>query len=726
MIFQLLTVLLPAASSLLAIGLALFVLSRNWRAWANRWLAFGLAVIGLHQTLMLASVTVASGQLRLTLVRLSLATAAMIAPSWLSFALKFGEANGGSRLTRWRPALFWLIGTIPSACIGLALGWIVKPVRLGTTGVILVGLDGWGKAYFSVFLVGLAMVLLHLENLYRSAARLTRWKIKFLVVGVFLAFASQIVIVSYAILYGFIHPLSPFFGALGYLLGQCMIAFALVRHRLFDVDIFVSRYVVYRSLTLALVGSYLLSLGLVAELFRQLNMPLDLLSGTFLAILGGAVLSLLLLSENIRRRVQRSIHTHFYKHKYDYRVEWMEYTRRLSRATAIPEIAVQTVNRLMEVMWVRQAAMYTFGDSPGRMTLAHHVEYDALPAALDLPPQAVEALRESARLIPATEAKDDPPDIALAGAQGVLGEVPVGCLVPIVALDTLVGLLAVGPEVSGKPFGVDDRDLLAAVAAQAGALLLNARLSKEASEGRELQLLARLSAFVAHDLKNMVSMLSLLVDNAKVHIAKPEFQADAIRTLTDVASKMRTLLTALTSPSSRTEVRVKPVDLASIVEVWMREIHARVPSRIRLETRLGWTAEVRVDAEQLRSVLENLVLNSIEATTGEGAIVVETSQENGHAVFMVTDTGRGMTQEFIQRRLFRPFQTTKSRGLGIGLYQCRHIIQSFGGTLTAKSQEGMGTCMMIRLPVDPISKPETIGALGRGTATEYASAGRNG
>ena len=158
----------------------------------------------------------------------------------------------------------------------------------------------------------------------------------------------------------------------------------------------------------------------------------------------------------------------------------------------------------------------------------------------------------------------------------------------------------------------------------------------------------------------------------------------------------------------------------------MREIHARVPSRIRLETRLGWTAEVRVDAEQLRSVLENLVLNSIEATTGEGAIVVETSQENGHAVFMVTDTGRGMTQEFIQRRLFRPFQTTKSRGLGIGLYQCRHIIQSFGGTLTAKSQEGMGTCMMIRLPVDPISKPETIGALGRGTATEYASAGRNG
>jgi putative PEP-CTERM system histidine kinase len=562
------------------------------------------------------------------------------------------------------------------------------------------GLDAWGKVFFSVYLVALAVILLHLENLYRHATRLIRWKIKFLIVGVFVAFACQIVAASYALLYGLIHPLYPFFAALAFLLGQGMIAFSLVRHRLLDVDIFVSRYVIYRSLTLALVGGYLLSLGLVAEIFRYLNFPLDLLSGTFLAILGAGALALLLLSEDIRRSIQTFLHTHFYKHKYDYRVEWMEYTRRLSRAIAIPEIAAQTVSRILEVMWVQQAAMYVIGDAPGQMLLMHRVEYSSLPQALELSETALDGLREYARGIPSAQAREDSPDVTLTLTREVFEGIPVGCLVPVGALDAVVGLLVVGPEISGKPFGVDDRDLLIAVAAQAGALILNARLSQEASDGRELQALARLSAFVAHDLKNMVSMISMLTDNAKLHIAKPEFQADAIRTLDDVTGRMRGLLATLASPGRRGGSQARPVCLGHSVEGWMREIGGHVPPRIHLETRLAWTPNVLGDSEQLRSVLQNLVLNAIEAIPAEGTILVETFQENGSALLAVTDTGQGMTQDFIQRRLFRPFQTTKSRGLGIGLYQCRHIVQSFGGSLTAESREGKGTRMLVRLPAD--------------------------
>ena len=714
----------PLLSTALALVLAVLVLSRNRKAWANRCLAFALAAIGVHEATLLASSLASLAPYRLVLFRIALATAGTLAPSLFAFSLTFGEEKGYARFIRWRPAFLALTAIASLGWIGVATGKLVHPIRPGSTEVILIGLDVWGKIYFCFYLVGLALVLFHLENLYRSAERIARWNIRFLVVGIFSALGYQIVTGSFALLYGFIHPLYPLLGALVFLVGQGMIAFSLVRHRLLDVDIFVSRYVVYRSLTLALIGGYLLSLGVVAEMFQHLNMPLDILSGTFLAILGGAALSLILLSDNIRRRIQRSLHTHFYKHKYDYRLEWMEYTRRLSRATAVSEIAAQTVNRLMEVMWVRQAAMYISEDSPGRMSLTYQVGYTTLPSSADFPPEVIKKLRDSGKLTP-MEAAEDSPDITIAMVRRVLGEIPIGCQVPIVALDTLVGLLVVGPEVSEKPFGVDDRDLLAAVAAQAGALLLNARLSQEASEGHELQVLARLSAFVAHDLKNMVSMMSLLVDNAKIHIAKPEFQADIIRALTDVTSKMRALLAALTSPLSRTEPRMKLTDLASIVEVWMKDIRTRVPSRIHLETRLGWTDEVRVDAEQLRSVVDNLVLNSIEATAGEGMIVVETHQENGHAVFTVTDTGRGMTQEFIQRRLFRPFQTTKTRGLGIGLYQCRHIVQSFGGTLTAKSHEGVGTSMTIRIPVHSIICPESIGAMDGSVTTECTPMGGN-
>ncbi len=694
---------IPSCGALLALGLAAFVLSRNWRAWSNRWLTLGLTAIAVQEALLLGSGMMGTGWQASLLLRLSLGVAAVIPVTWLAFSLTFGESNGRSRLKLWRPVLLGLTAVAPLVWFTLASGRVIHPAKLEAEGFTVFVLDPWGRAYFSGYLLALALVLALLENLYRSAARLTRWKIKFLILGSFMAFACQIVAASYALLYGILHPLHAFYSGLGYLLGTGMIAFSLVRHRLLDVDIFVSRYVIYRSLTLALVGGYLLSLGLVAEVFRWLDITFELLSGTILALMGGGALAVLLLSEELRRKAKAFLHAHFYKHKYDYRQEWMEFTRRLSRAVAVPEIANQTVNRILEVMWVRQACMYILGDDPGHMALACRVGYAGVPSILKLPPPLREALRQQAESIPPVAAGDNTPDPTPVSVHELFGDTPVGYVAPVAALGSLVGLLVVGPELSGKPFGADDQDLIMAVATQAGAQILNARLSQQASEGREMLVIARLSAFVAHDLKNAVSMLSMVIENAKHHMANPVFQADAIRTLGDVTSRMRKLLTGLSSPGRHTSSPARPIGLAPSVEAWIQEIHPQVPSRIRIETRLGWSSDVIVDPEQFRSVLHNLILNSIEAIPGEGMIEVETSQENGYAVLVVTDTGSGIAQEFLRQKLFHPFQSTKPRGLGIGLYHCQQIIQGLGGTLTAESQEGKGTRMIVRLPTEAIS-----------------------
>lgn len=699
MILTFLALFIPLLSALSALGLAVFVLTRNWRAWANRWLALGLLVIGVYQALLHASSFAALGAWRPVLFRLALATAAIIPPSWLAFSLMVGENNnGGLRLIRWRPALYSLTAAVPLVWIALAMGHVIQPVQLAPKGSVLIALDIWGKVYFSFYLVALALVLLQLENLYHHTDRLTRHKIRFLIVGIFLAFGFQIVAASYVLVNKIVHPLHSFLGSLAFLMGEGMMAFSVVRHRLLDVDIFVSRYLVFRSLTLVIVGVYLVSLGVAAEIFQMLNFKLDLLSGTILAILVGMALCLILLSKDVHRRTKNFIHTHFYRHKYDYQVEWMELTRRVISATTVSGIAVQTVSRILEVMWIRRAAMYVAGDSPRQMVLTHQVQYAALPPALELPQTAVQALQEEAKLIPSIAGQDESSRVQFELARQFFGDVPVGCLVPVAASDTLVGLLIVGPEVSGKPFGVDDRDLLLAVAAQAGALVLNARLSQEASEGRELQVLARLSAFVAHDLKNMVSSLSMLTENAKVHLAKPEFQADAIRTLGDVTARMQKLLAALRSPGAQQDGKLGPTPLATTVEAWLKELAVQIPPRIRLETRLGQTPDVSIDPEQFRSVLQNLIINGIEAIPDQGNILVETLTENGSALLSVSDTGRGMTSEFIRQCLFHPFQTTKKRGLGIGLYQCRQIVEAHGGTLSAESQEGKGTRMTVKLP----------------------------
>ncbi len=703
MAFSSLSFIATLLSALVAVGLATFVLWCNRRASANRWLALGLFVIAVHQGLVLTSSLVPSGPLYVTSLRLAFGVAGAIPPIWLAFSLSIRAKNGAIRRSHWNPILICAILASFGVSIPLLLERGIQLIPIGTLGPVMAGLDGWGKLFFSVYILGLVLVLLHVENLYRYAAPPVRHRFKTLVLGIFVAFACQIVTTSHTLLFGLIHPSHPLVSAAGFLGGQALIAFALVRHRLLKSSIYVSRYVIYRSVTLALVGGYLLALGIVAEVFKQMTINLNFLTGTLLAIAGGAALTLLLLSENMRWKVKGFIQAHFYRHKYDYREEWMEFTRSLSSATTAAAVAVQTAERILKVMWVRQVAIYTRDGQSEVMNLLHQIGYDHLPATLTLSSNTLRMLSDNGTRLPSAGRREDSTVSRRELGPGLLPEVPVGHLAPLVALDTVVGLLVVGAEESGKPFGVDDRDLLAAVAAQAAAMIVNARLTQDAAEGRELQALARLSAFIAHDLKNSVGMLSLLTENAKRHIAKPDFQMDAIRTLENVTARMRSLLGALAAPGGHANDEIRRIGLGGSIDACLRDIGPQVPARIRMASRLDPTSDVRVDPNQLKSVLHNLVLNAVEAIPGEGDILVETTQENGFAILSVSDTGCGMTEEFVRQDLFRPFRSTKERGLGIGLYQCRHIVQSFGGTLTAESQQGKGTRMVVRLPTQDVS-----------------------
>ncbi len=707
-ILQVTLAALPFVSGLVALGVAVFVFFHNRRAWPNRLLAAGMTALGLHQIALGSALVAPSAPWLFASIRAALVLAALLPPLWLAFGLTFGEKNGAIQLVRWRPVLVLLCLIAAVAWVFLGSGRLVVPIRPLGTPSLYVGIDSWGKAFFSVLLLGLALVLLQLENLYRQADRITRWRVKFLVVGVFVAFGTQIVALSYGLLYEVLHPWHPTLSSLGFLVGELLIAFSLLRHRLLQVDVFISRYVVYRSLTFVVVGGYLVALGALGEVVRWFGFQFDLATTLLLGTIGATGVALLLLSDAVRRRIQAFLHTHFFSHKYDYRTEWMEFTRRLSRVGSVSEIAMQTLNRIIEVMWVRRAAVYVQDASPAGMTLAYQVEFEDLPKRLDLTDATREALHREARRLASAAGADDPADLGNSLSRSVFGETPVGYLVPVLAHDALTGLLVVGPELSGKPFGRDDRDLLVAVAAQAGALIVNERLSQAASEGRELQAMARVATFVVHDLKNAASTLAMLTDNAKLYLHKPEFQADMVRTVEDVVARMRKLLATLSSPATRIDVRVRPTSLGPAVEDWVREIAPQVPSRIKLETRIGPTPEVLIDLEQFRSVAQNLLLNAIEAIPDQGTILIKTEAAEGFAVFTVSDTGRGMSPDFVLHRLFRPFQTTKVRGLGIGLYQCRQIVQQFGGNLTVESEEGKGTCMIVRLPIvpSPIQGPQ--------------------
>lgn len=662
----------------------------------NRTLAAAFAVLSVHQTTLGVVALPLPGTWLSVSIWATFVSAMLIPPLWLAFGLALGD-HAEHVSNPWHRVLPWVVFAGLGLLAFLTLGRSTPPAQYTSASQVLVGMDVTGRGFFAAFVVGLTLVLLHLENVYRRTDRMGRWRIKFLIVGTFVAFTPQVVSASYVVLYGATHPWHPALTALALLIGAGLTAIALPRCPSLRTDVvFLSRYVVCRSLALALVIGYLVSLGAIGKFVEWMGIPRDVATELFLGSVGAAALSLLLLSERVCGGAHRFLHTHCYKQKYDFRLEWLEFTRRLSHATTISDIATHTVRRILEVMWVRRVALYTTTATPNRLALAYHAGYHQLPNILDLAPSEAARLHAvvSASVDPATMDFGVPAPPSLAAFLGS----PVGVVLPIGALDTLAGILVIGPEMSGRPFDLDDRDLLTAVAAQTGANIINCQMANEAAEGREFQAYARFSAFVAHDLKNSINMLSMLAENVPQHMHESAFQEDAARTLAQVTAKMQGLLANLDSPHRSVRPEACGQSLAKAVKGWLREISGQAPTRVRFDARLDGILEPDADPEQLRSLLGNLLLNAIEAIPANGTIRVETFDEPGFAVLRITDDGQGMTETFVRERLFRPFQTTKPHGLGIGLYQSLHIVRTYKGTLTVQSQEGHGTQITVRLP----------------------------
>jgi putative PEP-CTERM system histidine kinase len=261
----------------------------------------------------------------------------------------------------------------------------------------------------------------------------------------------------------------------------------------------------------------------------------------------------------------------------------------------------------------------------------------------------------------------------------------------------LLGFIILGPRGSGADYTSEDVELLSTVAEQAAAALVASRLTDVAREPRRIEALDRSTAAVIHDLKNSVSALSMLVQNAAGNIADPEFQRDALTTLSRTVERMRRTLSRLSSPDAAPPSKMEPIDLRELI------IEATTPlagdSRVRLVRRLGSVNTVCGDRDALLRVVENLATNAAEAIDHEGTVTVTLAEERGHAVISIADTGCGITEEYRAHHLFSPFSSTKKDGWGIGLYQSKQVVENQLGEILVESVEGQGTTFTVKLPL---------------------------
>jgi signal transduction histidine kinase len=234
---------------------------------------------------------------------------------------------------------------------------------------------------------------------------------------------------------------------------------------------------------------------------------------------------------------------------------------------------------------------------------------------------------------------------------------------------------------------------------------LRAQIARE-EESRQFDSFMRISAMLTHDLKNAIEGLSLTVGNMERHFDNPQFRADAMKGLAGATDKLKALVARLSRPMtslSGEHKRPTDVDLIPIIQRVLTMTGEPLRSKHSIVTRLPPSLHALADAARVEEVLENLVLNALEAMTDKGGtLTVEAGQtENGAPMFSVSDTGRGMSNHFIKTRLFHPFATTKKSGIGLGLYTCREVIKASGGSIEVESVEGAGTTFRVVLPSIP-------------------------
>ncbi len=689
-------------SVVVLVGLGLFILTRNARSFINLSLAatlFGEAFMQLSHYFLLRSQDP-------FWMRLSLAGYWIVPGCLASFSLMFSRQQYHEGLRRWR----WVLAGIFAGSLGFAaLGWQGKLFdrlpRMSDERFQAYAVRPAGY-YFLLFTFFCLLFILHnLENTYRNATVITRWKIKFLILGIFASSFFYIFLISAMLLYKTAHIEYSVAEAVIVLISCGLIGFSLVRHRLMDTDVFISRQVVFNSVVLFVVGAYLLTIAIIGYLIKYELIPPQftqfLVAEIFMyvAVVG---LAAFLLSEQIRRKVERYISKHFYKHKYEYDDVWIAFTKRIGSNISLDTLLPQIVLSLQDIVKTDQVYIFLLDEGKHAVTLAQSALPIEPPLSISMNSALIAYFQQTATPEVDTHIFRSKPEFQAINEElrDLFDEFSMALCAPLNVKDHFLGILAIGPERNGEQYSYEDYDLLHTISTQAASMILNAQLIENLSQARALETFHKFSAFIIHDLKNAVQNLSFVVQNAADYLDEPEFRADAITTIADTVTRMNDMITRLSSMPEKLELHITEVILRPFLEDTLKRSKVSKLNHIRLRLEVADPGlSLAVDQRHFQSVLFNLLSNAAEAIGEDaGEILIRASRNDGHAEIVVKDSGSGMSAEHL-KSLFTPFKTTKKKGLGIGLYQCKTIIEAHKGKIFVESDIGRGTTFRIELPV---------------------------
>ncbi len=543
-----------------------------------------------------------------------------------------------------------------------------------------------------IFAVG-ALVLVH--NLYTVSAPEARW-------GISLPMAALAAIWTFDLnLYTIAYLTSEWPVELVATRGIAMALLSpvliMASQRNSDWRLRLSRSVAFQSVSLLAIGGYLLVMVLLAT-------AVELVGGTYARlaqitlIFGMSTAALLILpSGRFKAWLSVLVAKNFFKHRYDYRSEWMRFADTIGFPSKEAAPFYERVVKSLADIFDSPGGLLLVPDEQGRLTLQARWNWATAQVPTNsVTSQTMPFFESTGHILSMDQVREgsDTRCDPRAVPQWLYDEESAWAVVPLVHFGKLAGLAILSRPRLHRKLDWEDLDMLRVVGRQVASYLAEATSHEALAESRQFEQFNRRFAFVMHDIKNLVSQLSILARNSEKHADKPEFQADMIETLRSSVDKMNELLARLSQHNKTKHAPPAPIDIGQAV---IKAVHAkRLIYPVEADISSGMFAVA--DPARVETIIGHLVQNAIEATSDGAAVKITCRPQGKDIAINITDTGAGMTEAFMSNQLFKPFESTKEGGFGIGAYEARALAQSMSGQLRVDSRPGKGTSFTLLLP----------------------------
>jgi putative PEP-CTERM system histidine kinase len=533
----------------------------------------------------------------------------------------------------------------------------------------------------------LVLALIQFETTLTNASPQALSSIKFHLIALSLILAVQIFYYSQAILYRTINMGYGQLRAFMFLIAALMMSYANIK-RDNDIKITISRQMALKSVVLFSVGIYLVVLGVMGEGLKYCSGNFSRSFGVSLAFLLGTGLLLLLLSDRVRREVKVVLHKNFYQNKHDYRTQWLLLTEKLS-SPSWDDLLHSVLEIYTLTFGISGATLFLYEENRGAYLVSATYQMK-MKNEIILPENSLVQLMQKQGWV--FFIRDQVKEVIEENRQ-LFDEHQISFIVPLPDTYRLEGFIVLGKMVKpDEAYIYEDFDLMKTFARQAVQAIRQQRLSRALLQTREEAAVGNVATFVMHDLKNQLTALSLISENAPRLITNPDFQKDLLVSLQGTVHKMQGLIGNLKTLDKQKLLYLENADLLDILTECSVQLSG---ANIIIS---GEHEFVHVDRAEIQKVVMNLLVNAIEASEPGMPVNAEVGTVDEFAYLKVKDTGSGMSPQFVESELFVPFHSTKASGLGIGLFQCRQIIQAHNGKIEVETAQGKGSTFTVWLP----------------------------